>query len=373
MVAGLQDACHLLEQNDLVIVDGYTGRVIIHPKPETMAHYAQRKDALDAQRRKYREIRELLAETRDGERIVLATNLDMVDEIERATENGAEEIGLMRTEYLVMGRDGDISMEEQLAYYRQIAERAYPLRVTLRAFDIGSDKLIGPIWGRGHSPLDLRGTRLLLVRRDIFERQIEAVLRASVTKNLRLMLPMISSAAEMMQAREIIQGVRERLRSKGIAFDERMKIGAMIETPAAAIMAGSIAAQSDFLSLGTNDLTQYTLAIDRNDDSVAGYYDELHPAVLHLIRASILAAKRNKISITLCGELAANPLATGLLIGLGLHCFSVAPHELGPLKMRVRAVSAHDARVRARAALRLATPAEVREQLQRYEMGVSGQ
>jgi phosphotransferase system enzyme I (PtsI) len=360
MVAGIKGIFKILHQDDLVIVDGYTGRVIVAPEPETVTQYMQRKAELEAVRREMAHLRYLPARTTDNQRIYLAANLDMVDEIEAAIENGAEEIGLLRTEYLVMGRDGDISMEEQLVYYRQIAERAYPLRVTLRAFDIGSDKLVGEIWGRNHNPLDLRGTRLLLARHEIFERQIEAILPASTMKNLRLMLPMVTSVEEMRRAKKVIDEVRSRLRSQGVQFDEKMKVGAMIETPGAALIARWLAAECDFLSLGTNDLTQYTLAVDREDESVAEYYDEMHPAVLHLVRASIVAAQRAGTSITLCGEMGASPLATELLIGLGLRCFSVSPQELGPLKMRVRRISAEAAGEHARIVSRMATAAEVR-------------
>ncbi len=307
--------------------------------------------------------RDLPAETRDGVRLTLAANLDMIDEIDAAIANGAEEIGLMRTEYLVMGRDSSISMEEQLGYYRQLAERAYPLAVTLRAFDIGSEKLGGELWGTTSSQLGLRGTRLLLARREILERQIEAVLRASVMKNLRLMLPMATSVEDLRKVREMVGEVEDRLRADGVRFDEHLPIGAMIETPAAALTADAFAAECDFLSLGTNDLAQYTLAVDRCDDALADYYDELHPAVLRLIRASALAARRAGKPLTICGELAANPIATEVLIGLGIRRFSVQPLELGALKMRVRQINAVDAARTARAVLRMGTQGEVRRYL----------
>ena len=305
-------------------------------------------------------MRDLPAETADGERVVLAANLDMIDEMEAAIENGADEIGLMRTEYLVMGRDGDISMEEQLHYYRQIAERAYPMTVTFRAFDIGSDKLVGEVWGRSDSPLGLRGIRLLLVRQEVLRRQLEALLRASSTKNLRLMLPMVTSVDEVRHVKRIVEEIRAKLRSEKVAFDEYMPIGTMIEVPAAALTAETLAGESAFLSLGTNDLAQYTLAVDREDESLDAYYDELHPGVLRLIRHTIVAARRSGVPATICGELAANPLATGLLIGLGIRRFSVPPLQLGPLKMRVRSITTHEAFAWARAALRMPTAGEVR-------------
>lgn len=360
MVAGVKDAGRIAHPHATMIVDGYTGRVVIDPEPATLEMYRQRKQELEAQREQLGALRGLPAETEEGERMVLAANLDMIDELATTVENGAEEIGLMRTEYLVMDRTTEISMEEQLLYYRQLAERAYPLVVTLRAFDIGSEKLAGELWGRASSPLGLRGARLLLQRRDLLERQVEAVLRASSMKNLRLMFPMVSSVEEMRQFREVVRSVCTRLRADGVIFDEHMPVGAMIETPAAALTADTLARECDFLSLGTNDLAQYTLAVDRADDALRGYYDELHPSVLRLIRASAVAAARAGIPITICGELAANPLATEVLLGIGIRRFSVQPFELGPLKLRIRSTNLKRAAAIARKVLSLGCAEEVR-------------
>lgn len=372
MVAGVRNITRIVQTDEPIIVDGYTGRVIIRPDAESVAQYRTRKASLELQRERYREVRELPAETADGERVVLAANLDMIDEIETSIENGADEIGLMRTEYLVMGRDGDISMEEQLHYYRQIAERAYPMTVTFRAFDIGSDKLAGEIWGRSDSPLGLRGTRLLLIRQEVLRRQLEALLRASATKNLRLMLPMVTSVDEVRHVKRIVEEVRAKLRTEKVTFDEYMPIGTMIEVPAAALTAEALAGESAFLSLGTNDLAQYTLAVDREDEALDAYYDELHPGVLRLIRHTVIAARRSGVPATICGELAGNPLATGLLIGLGLRRFSVPPLQLAPLKMRIRSITTHEAFAWARAALRMSSASEVRTYLASCSGGGEG-
>lgn len=361
MVACLKGIPNATRPHAPMIVDGYTGKVIIDPEPATIERYKQRKEELEAQRAQLGALRDLPAETRDGERIVIAANLDMIDELENAVENGAEEIALMRTEYLVMGRDTSVTMEEQLQYYRQLAERAYPLSVTFRLFDIGSEKLAGEVWGRSSSPLGLRGARLLLARREILERQVEAIMRASSMKNLRIMFPMVTSVEEVRELRRVVAEVCDRLRAEGVPFDEHVQIGTMIETPAAALIADALAAESDFLSLGTNDLVQYTLAVDRADDALQSYYDEFHPAVLRLIRATAIAAARARISLTICGELGANPLATALLIGLGLRRFSVQPLEQAALKLRIRNVDATEAYTLARRALRLPSGADVRE------------
>jgi phosphotransferase system enzyme I (PtsI) len=192
---------------------------------------------------------------------------------------------------------------------------------------------------------------------------VEAIMRASTMKNLKIMFPMVTSVEELRELKGVVSDVCRRLRDDGVTFDEHIRIGTMIETPAAAIIADALARESDFLSLGTNDLVQYTLAVDRADDALGSYYDELHPAVLRLIRVSTLAAARAGIPITICGELAANPLATELLIGLGLRRFSVQPPALGALKARIRAADSNQAHTLARAALRLPTGADVREML----------
>lgn len=361
MVAGVRGIGRMARPHAPMIVDGYNGRVIIDPSPATFEYYQQRKSELEAQRARLGKLRDLPVETLDGEKMVIAANLDMIDEMATVTENGASEIGLMRTEYLVMGRSTDISVEEQLQYYRQLAERAYPLVVTFRAFDIGSEKLGGEIWGRSNSQLGLRGARLLLMRPEILERQVEALLRASSMKNIRLMFPMVSSAEEMRQLKAVVRKICERLRGDGVQFDEHMPVGAMIETPSAALTADALACECDFLSLGTNDLAQYTLAVDRADDALHDFYDELHPAVLKLIRATAVAANRAGIPLTICGELAANPLATELLIGAGIRRFSVQPFQLAALKLRIRSIDTREAFHRTRTALRLGTAAEVKD------------
>lgn len=363
MVVGVRDLFARLQSGDTVIVDGYVGRIIINPDQTILQHYQIRKESLESQRQRYRQIRDLPAETRDDERIILAANLDLMEEIEGALENGAEEIGLMRTEYLAMHRVAEISVEEQTRAYRQIAERAYPMTVNFRLFDIGSDKLLGNVWSGDSSPLGMRGMRLLLAHQEILHRQLEALLRASEMKNIRVMLPMVGSVEEIRTVKRMIAEIKQQLLAERIPFDDYLPVGAMIETPAAALIAETLASECAFLSIGTNDLAQYTVAVDRANESVSAWYDEFHPAVLQLIRTSILAAHRVGVPITLCGEMAGNPLAAGLLIGLGLRRFSVAPPQLGPLKMRVRSLSAAEARAWARAALRMPGPGEVRSYL----------
>ena len=363
MVVGIRDLFARLQPGCRVSVDGYVGRVIINPDQTTIHHYQLRKESLEAQRQRYRQIRDLPAETRDAERVILTANLDLMEEVEGALENGAEEIGLMRTEYLAMHRVAEISVEEQTYAYRKIAERAYPMTVNFRLFDIGSDKLLGNAWSSDSSPLGMRGMRLLMAHQEILHRQLEALLRASEMKNIRVMLPMVGSIEEIRTVKRMIAEIKQQLLAKRVPFDDYLPVGAMIETPAAALIAETLASECAFLSIGTNDLAQYTVAVDRANESVAAWYDEFHPAVLQLIRTSILAAHRVGVPITLCGEMAGLPLATGLLVGLGLRRFSVAPPQLGSLKMRIRSLSAAESRAWARAALRMPGPGEVRAYL----------
>lgn len=365
MVAGLLGIVDRITAGDMAIIDGYTGRVIVNPTEATCKEYEQRKEKLEEDRRRLGALRDRPAETTDGVRICLGANLDMIDEIEYAVENGADEIGLMRTEYLVADHGSDLTMEEQLDWYCSIAERAYPLPVTLRAFDIGSEKLSGEKWERS-SPLGLRGARLLLERPTILRRQIEAALRASRTKNLKLMLPMVTSVDEVRAFKALVREISLSLHDAGVTFDEGLPIGAMIETPASALVADALAREVDFLSIGSNDLVQYTLAVDRNDESLAAYYDELHPAILRLLRSVALAARRHRTPLTLCGELAAHADATALLIGLGIDHLSVSPSQLAPLKHRIRSISTHTAESIARRALRAATGDEVRLIINNY-------
>lgn len=347
MVAGLKGLATLAAPHEMAIVDGYTGRVVLSPSAERIEEYRRRKSDMEGHRRRLDALRDLPAETTDGVRVSIGANIDMVDEVATASENGAEEIGLFRTEYLVMGRSTDVPLSEQIEHYRQIAERAFPLPVTLRAFDIGSDKLIGSDWGKA-SPLGLRGARLLLARPEILRRQIEATLHASTTRNVSLLFPMVSSVEEMRELRRIVDEVKQDLRNDGVHFDDHLPLGAMIETPASAIIAADLAMECDFLSIGSNDLVQYTLAVDRNDESLARYYDELHPAVLRLIRMAVVAAELHNKPLSLCGELAARPDATSILLGLGIRRFSVSPHQLAPLKERIRSINAAHAETEAR-------------------------
>jgi len=360
MVTGIAGALGQVAPHSTAIVDGHAGRIIINPSRETLDEYQRRQEELLEARRRLGALRELPAVTLNGRKIGLGANLDIAEEMAHAVESGADSIGLLRTEYLMMGRRTEIPVEEQAEVYRRVAERAFPLCATIRAFDIGSEKIAGEMFGTRNSPLGVRGVRLLLRRPSMLEGQIEAVLRASTHRNLRLMAPMITTAEEMVEFRAVVDRVADRLRAAGVPFDASMPVGAMIETPAAALVAEGIARACNFLALGTNDLAQYTLAVERTDEALAALYDDMHPSVLRLIRATAIGAARVGVPLSICGELAGNLLATEALVGMGINAFSVPPYQLPAVKARIRAIDSIEARRFAHTLLRATTAADVR-------------
>jgi phosphotransferase system enzyme I (PtsI) len=335
-VIGVREITQKVNNGDLLIVDGYSGMVIVNPKPETLAKYQKKTEQEAENKRKLGKLVKALPETHDGHSIHLLANIDTLDDVDSARLHGAQGIGLVRSEYLIIANQRFPSEEEQFEWYTQIAERMYPLPVTIRAFDVGSDKYAEGLPEEDNPALGVRGMRFLLQRRDIFRDQVKAVLRASQHKNIRLMLPMISTRHELQEALEFIEKCRKSLDKQHIAHDPKMPVGMMIETPAAAIMSAEFARYVQFFSIGTNDLTQYTLAADRVNEHVADIFDPFHPAVLRLMQLTVQSAHNQGITVGICGELAGHAAATELLIGLDIDELSVAPPLLLELKKRIR-------------------------------------
>jgi phosphotransferase system enzyme I (PtsI) len=334
---------------DQVIVNGSAGIVTINPTDATLAAYAAESERQARERRSLSLLRELPAVTRDGTAIVLQANLELVREIEQADQAGAEGIGLVRTEFLYMNRDDLPDEDEQTAAYLEIVRGMSGRPVTFRTLDIGGDKLSSTLSRQlGESPnpaLGLRAIRLSLRQRELLETQLAAILRAGVEGPVRILLPMISTLAEVRQTRAVLLKTAARLADRGVAIaDPLPPLGIMIEVPGAALAADAFAAESDFFALGTNDLTQYTLAIDRGDEQVAYLYNPLHPAVLRLIQFSAEAARRARIPISVCGEIAGEPRYTALLLGLGIDTLSMAGRNLPRVKQRVRCIDLASAR-----------------------------
>ncbi len=325
---------------ETVIVDGLSGRVVLDPSAKTVAKYRQKLADYERQRRQLARLRDVPAQTRDSIAISLLGNLELPIEFEMARDAGAEGIGLLRSEFMYMNREEPPSEEEQYVLLRQIVEGMDGRTVTIRTLDVGSDKLaysLGDHVTPSVNPaLGLRAIRLSLKVRPLLETQLAAMLRAGAHGPIRILLPMITTPGEVKRVREIMKTVAKRLNRKGIAIaDPVPPIGIMIEIPAAALAADGLARVCEFFSIGTNDLTMYTLAIDRGDEQVASLYDPLHPALLRLIQFTTEAARRADIPVNLCGEIAGDPRFTALLLGLGLRSLSMAANSIPRVKQRI--------------------------------------
>ena len=334
----------LARHGDTVIVDGTRGTLIVRPNADTLAFYRERQRKHRALVRAQRRLVPLPPVTTDGHAVTLRANLEFEEELELLTRYGANGIGLFRTEILVlMRRRVQIAEEEQFAIYRKIAEHAGPGGTTFRVLDLGGDKML-PVAHREANPyLGWRGLRVLLDKPEILVPQLRAILRASAFGPARIMLPMVTDVGEVLRFRAIYDETREALRRDGHDQAETVPLGIMVEVPATALLAERYAPLVDFFSIGSNDLTQYTLAVDRGNDLVAHLFDELHPGVLTLIRQTINAGHRHGKSVSLCGELAGNPLATPILLGLGLDEFSLSPVYLPDVKQVIRGIAYEDA------------------------------
>jgi phosphotransferase system enzyme I (PtsI) len=336
--AGLLD---IASDGDTVIVDGFEGTVTLNPTPATLEIFRGRCIVLDEERRHLALIRRLPSVTRDGVPVTLQANLELPLELDRAIEGGACGIGLVRTEFLYMNRDQAPSEQEQYESLLEIVRGMAGQEVTIRTLDIGGDKLAFPLGGvireSPNPALGLRAVRLGLQHRELLEPQLAAILRVAVEGKVRILLPMISSLDQVRRIRGVLSDVQARLIKSGAAVPARLPpLGIMIEVPGAALAADAFAAETDFFAIGTNDLTQYTLAIDRGDEQVADLFNPLHPAVLRLIQFAAASAVRARIPVSVCGEVAGDPRFTPLLLGLGIRTLSMAPANIPRIKQRVR-------------------------------------
>jgi phosphotransferase system enzyme I (PtsI) len=359
-VNGLRD---IALGGELVIIDGMEGKLIIDPDEATIVRYRRNQKVADQRRLDLRKLRQLPAETPDGHRVLLMANLEMPLEVHAADNAGADGIGLYRTEFLFLNRDTVPTEDEQYQWYSKVVKAMAPRPVTIRSVDLGGDKFMkqGEVVREMNPFLGLRGIRLCLANQDLFRSQLRAILRSSVHGKAHLMFPMVSSVEEFRQARRIVDDVRSELKSQKVKFDETMQIGVMIETPSAALVADLLAREADFFSIGTNDLVQYSIAVDRGNPAISHLYEPMHPAILRLIRMVINMAHQEQIKVAVCGELAADPLAGPLLLGLGLDIFSVSPVALSTVKSLLRSVSFVDARNLAQEAMTLPTAQAVKE------------
>ena len=339
-VLGLADLVGAVRTGDTVIVDGRAGRVIVRPKPSTLEEYERRRGEFARAERQLISLRRLPAVTRDGTAVSLLANLELPRETEAAVAGGAEGVGLLRTEFLFMNRPDLPDEDEQYQALRTIIKGMDGRPITVRTLDVGGDKLAGALDvqpGGANPALGLRAIRLSLKMTELLETQLTAILRASAHGPVRILLPMVSTMVEIRQVRDILGAVVKRLKRRGTKIaDSAPPLGVMIEIPGAALAADALAQVVDFFAIGTNDLTMYTLAIDRGDEQVAHLYNPLHPAVLRLIQFTTEAALRARIPISVCGEIAGDPRYAALLLGLGIRELSMAVTALPRVKQRIR-------------------------------------
>ncbi|GBG13669.1 phosphotransferase system, enzyme I, PtsI [Novimethylophilus kurashikiensis] len=336
-IVALHHARGLIQNGELIIVDGQQGVVIIAPDKDTLAEYRLKQEQWELEQQKLKRLKQTKAVTLDGTAIELHANIEIPEDVAQSKAAGATGVGLYRTEFLFMNRRDWPTEEEQFLAYRQVAEAMKGMPVTIRTLDIGADKQIDPESARtcANPALSLRAIRLCLAEPQLFHAQLRAILRASHYGKVKILIPMLCNQGELRQTMHLIDRAKQSLRDEKIPFDELVPVGGMIEIPAAAIAADVFARKLDFLSIGTNDLIQYTLAIDRTDDTVAHLYQPLHPAVLQLIERTIKAAHKAGKPVSVCGEMAGDARLTRMLLGFGLRQFSMHPANILAVKRQV--------------------------------------
>ncbi|MFH1870986.1 MAG: phosphoenolpyruvate--protein phosphotransferase [Pseudomonadota bacterium] len=370
-VVGMQHARPLIQDDDLLIVDGTRGVLIVDPDLGVLQEYRLRKSELELERSKLKRLVSGRSRTLDGETVELHANIELPQDAERAREVGADGVGLFRTEYLFMNRDELPDEDEQFEAYRSVARALGGKPVTIRSLDIGADKEARALRNRAgnhaatNPALGLRAIRFCLAEPQLFLVQLRAILRASHYGKIRLLIPMLAQAQEIVQTLALIDLAKIQLRESRHKFDDGMEVGGMIEIPAAALSLGPFLRRLDFLSIGTNDLIQYTLAIDRTDGTVAHLYDPLHPAVLKLIAQTIQSAQRVAMPVAVCGEMAGDPKLTKLLLGMGLRQFSMHPAQLLEVKQQVMMADAAQLSLRVARLLKFDEPEKISELLEK--------
>lgn len=365
-VVGLHHARELIREDDLLILDGEQGVLIVNPDKAILAEYKLLQSEWELERKKLKRLRTARANTLDGTIIELHANIEKPEDIVEAKENGATGVGLFRSEFLFLGRDQLPDEEEQFEAYRAAAAGMKGHPVTIRTFDLGADKQIKGAERVANNPaLGLRAIRLCLAEPQLFRTQLRALLRATHYGNVKILIPMLSCVSELNQTLQFIATTKQSLDDEGIPYDREVKIGGMIEIPAAALSLNVFAKRLDFLSIGTNDLIQYTLAIDRTDEEVAHLYDPLHPAVLYLLAHVISTANKLNVPISVCGEMAGELAYTRLLLGMGLRQFSMFSAQVPSIKQRVLTTSLPEIAALTQKILRSDDPLKIRELLDR--------
>lgn len=362
-VVGLHDISLQVKNGDYIIVDGTDGEVIVNPTPAVRREFQSKKERYEVYQRELKKIARLKPETLDGARFKPLANIELPEEVEAAFSYGAEGIGLFRSEFIYLQRPSLPSEEDHLAIYQKMAASTHPRPVYIRTIDIGGEKSLPQlnIEKEPNPALGLRAIRFSLKNRELFRTQIRAILKASARKNVRLMVPMITEVEEVIELKRIVEELKGELKEKKVPFDENMPIGVMIEVPAAAVLIESIIREVDYVSIGTNDLIQYYLAVDRGNESVSYLFKPHHPAVLRLLDRVIKVVNREGKEVTVCGEMAADPLSAIILLGMGLRTFSMNPIFIPKVKKALRAVELRTAEEAVAEALKLKTAREIEE------------
>jgi phosphotransferase system enzyme I (PtsI) len=365
-VVGSESGTHFINTGDTLIVDGITGVVVVNPSPEIIQEYQARQQLRQKMEYELFQYRDLPAETLDGYRVRVLANIELVEEIPSVLQHGAEGIGLYRTEYLYLNRKDLPSEEDHFLAYKKVAEGIYPHPAVIRTLDIGGDKFLShmDLAEEMNPAMGLRAIRFSLKEVDIFKVQLRAILRASAYGNLKILFPMISGVSEIREVKKILNEVRLGLSAEGIPFDPKMEIGIMIEVPSAVTIADILAKEVDYFSIGTNDLIQYSLAIDRVNESVTHLYEPLHPAILRLVNEVVKAAHGAGIRVAMCGEMAGEPLYVPILLGLELDDLSMNVLSIFRVKKFLRAYTLRECRSLVETSLRLSTPEEIEELVQ---------
>jgi phosphotransferase system enzyme I (PtsI) len=360
-VVGLKTISEELETGDYVLLDGYNGTVVVNPTDQTLFEYGQLAKIKASLDEKLREVQRQPAVTLDGKTIHLSANIEEQSDVEAVLAHGAEGVGLFRTEFLFLNREHPPTEEEQYQVYRAVAVALKPHSVIIRTLDLGGDKFASHLQlAQEMNPfLGWRAIRFCLAQPELFRAQLRAILRASAEGNIKMMYPMISGLDELTQANALVEKCKAELRAEQVPFDENLEIGAMIEIPSAVLIAGTLAKHAKFFSIGSNDLIQYTLAIDRGNEKVTHLYQPTHPAVLRLIKMTVDAAHANGIWAGVCGQIAGDPVLAPLLIGLGVDELSAAPGVLDEVKYIIRRIKLDEARQLAEFALASESPSEI--------------
>ena len=365
-VVGTHNATKHIKDGDTLIVDGFHGYILVNPSQDQIDYFNNKIEKLSELQTGLKELIDKPATTTDGREITLLANVDVTGEIDLVITNGAQGIGLYRTEQVLEELGEFPSENEQARIYSNLSARVYPSPLTIRAFDIGGDKFKFFAFDEPNPFLGLRGIRLLLENITLFKTQIRAVLKASKNKNIEYMLPMVSTISEIRRAKQLIEECKKELIQEKEIFDKNIKIGIMIEVPSAALMTYELALEVDFLSIGTNDLIQYIMAVDRGNDLVSDLYQEFHPSVVRTLYHIVKEADRAHKTVSLCGEMAADTLAIPLLVGIGIHHLSISPSILPYTKRIIRSLSFEKTKKLAEACLTCSTEKEITEKLDKF-------